>query len=95
MTSIPGRQAPPAGGHSLSYHISRTLRLAVPAMMGRAGMLILITVDSVMTGHASARELAHYGLSLAPFHVVMVIGIGVLAGTPGPSRATPRRRSTR
>jgi len=82
MISTGGGQAPPAGGHSLSQHIARTLRLAVPAMLGRAGMLILITVDSVMTGHAGARELAHYGLSLAPFQIIMVIGIGLLAGTP-------------
>ena len=82
MTTTAGGQAPPAGGHSLSQHIARTLRLAVPAMLGRAGMLILITADSVMTGHVGARELAHYGLSLAPFHIVMVIGIGLLAGTP-------------
>lgn len=44
--------------------------------------MILVTVDSVMTGHAGARELAHYGLSLAPFRIVMVVGIGLLAGTP-------------
>lgn len=82
MTSVRSGQAPPAGGFSLSQHIVRTLRLAVPAMLARAGMLILITVDSVMTGHAGAAELAHYGLSMAPFIVIMVIGIGLLAGTP-------------
>jgi MATE family multidrug resistance protein len=82
MTSDLGGQAPPAGGYSLFQHIARTLRLAVPAMLARAGMLLLITADSVMTGHAGAAELAHYGLSMAPFIVVMVVGIGLLAGTP-------------
>lgn len=82
MKPVPGGQAPPAGGYGLSQHITRTLRLAVPAMLARAGSLILITVDTVMTGHAGAAELAHYGLGLAPFLVLMVVGIGLLAGTP-------------
>ena len=82
MMSVRSGQAPPAGGYSLSQHILRTLRLAVPAMLARAGMLILITVDSVMTGHAGTADLAHYGLSTAPFLVLMVFGIGLLAGTP-------------
>ena len=82
MTSVRSGQAPPAGGYGLSQHIARTLRLAIPAMLARAGMLILITVDSVMTGRAGAAELAHYGLSMAPFLVIMVFGIGLLAGTP-------------
>lgn len=82
MSTSTGGQAPPAGGYSLSEHISRTLRLAVPAMLGRAGLLILITVDTAMTGHAGAAALAHYGLSLAPFQIIMVAGIGLLAGTP-------------
>ena len=82
MKPVPGGQAPPAGGYSLPQHITRTLRLAIPAMLARAGMVILITVDTAMTGHAGTTELAHYGLSLAPFMILMVVGIGMLAGTP-------------
>jgi MATE family multidrug resistance protein len=82
MKPVPGGQAPPAGGYSLPQHITRTLRLAIPAMLARAGMVILITVDTAMTGHAGTTELAHFGLSLAPFMILMVVGIGMLAGTP-------------
>ncbi len=82
MKTVPGGQAPPAGGYSLPQHIRRTLRLAIPAMLARAGMVILITVDTAMTGHAGTTELAHFGLSLAPFMILMVVGIGMLAGTP-------------
>ncbi len=82
MESVGGGQAPPSGGYSLSEHIARTLKFAFPAMLGRAGLVALITADTVMTGHASARDLAYYGLSLAPFHIIMVTGIGLLAGTP-------------
>jgi len=81
MIPVHGGQASPAGGYSLQQHITRTMHLAIPAMMARAGMVILITVDTAMTGHAGTTELAHYGLSLAPFMFVMVTGIGMLAGT--------------
>jgi MATE family multidrug resistance protein len=82
MKTVPGVQAPPAGGYSLPQHITRTLRLAIPAMLARAGMVIMITVDTAMTGHADTTELAYFGLSLAPFMILMVVGIGLLAGTP-------------
>lgn len=82
MKSVGGGQATPPGGYGLSDHIARTLRFAFPAMLGRTGLIALITVDTVMTGHAGARELAYYGLSLAPFQILMVTGIGLLAGTP-------------
>ena len=82
MKPVPGGQAPPAGGYSLPQHITRTLRLAIPAMLARAGMVILITVDTAMTGHAGTTELAHYGLSLAPFMILMVVGIGILRQNP-------------
>ncbi len=57
MKPVPGGQAPPAGGYSLPQHVTRTLRLAIPAMLARAGMVILITVDTAMTGHAGTTEL--------------------------------------
>ena len=71
--------APAAG--SLAEHISRTLRLAVPVMFSRAGILILTVVDSAMTGHAGAVELAYYALGMAPQLFITLIGIGSLLGT--------------
>ncbi len=41
MKPVPGGQVPPAGGYSLPQHVTRTLRLAIPAMLARAGMVIL------------------------------------------------------
>jgi len=59
----------------------RTLKLALPVMFSRAGLLVLAAVDSAMTGHASATELAYYALAAAPQIFTMLIGIGLLLGT--------------
>jgi MATE family multidrug resistance protein len=80
MTGVHSTGAPAAGGYTLLDHALRTLRFAIPIMLARAGSLILVTVDTVMTGRAGAEELAHYGLSLAPFVFLMVLGIGLLIG---------------
>ncbi len=65
----------------LSEHVIRHLRLAVPVMLARAGLIIMISVDSIMTGRAGAEPLAHYAISLAPHITLLVIGIGLLVGT--------------
>lgn len=65
---------------SLKGDLSRTLSLALPVMLGRAGMFIVFTVDTVMTGRAGASELAAYGISMALHVPLLVIGIGCLSG---------------
>ncbi len=65
----------------LSQHVIRSLRLAVPVMFGRAGLVIMISVDSMMVGRSGAQELAHYAISLAPHITLLVVGIGLLVGT--------------
>jgi MATE family multidrug resistance protein len=76
-----GRPAPEAVSLPLSRHIARSLRLAVPVMLARAGLIIMITVDSMMSGRAGAEALAHYAISLAPHITLLVIGIGLMVGT--------------
>lgn len=59
----------------------QTLRLALPVMLARAGLVILITVDTVMAGAAGGDALAFYGASLAPHITMLTFGIGLLTGT--------------
>lgn len=66
---------------SLSEHVRRTLALALPVMVARAGLIVLIAVDTVMSGHAGANELAYYGLGLAPQMPMILLGVGLLMGT--------------
>lgn len=62
-------------------HIRRSLDLAVPVMLARAGLIIMVSVDSIMTGRAGVDELAHYAISLAPHVTLLVVGIGLMIGT--------------
>ena len=43
----------------LREHVLRTLRLAGPVMLARAGLLIMISVDTIMCGRVAAQELAY------------------------------------
>lgn len=57
------------------------LALAVPVTLSRAGLLLMTTVDTMMTGRAGAEELAYMALGLAPFTLLMLMGTGLLTGT--------------
>jgi MATE family multidrug resistance protein len=74
-----GPQRPAA--NSWWQHVLRTLELAVPVMFARIGILLLIAVDTAMTGQLGAQELAWYALAMAPQLPMMLFGIGMLMGT--------------
>ena len=56
-------------------------KLAAPVTIARLGMIVLIMVDTAMTGHFSTSELAYYSLAQAVHMVCMLIGVGMLIGT--------------
>lgn len=56
------------------------LRLALPVMVSRAGILTMFTVDTLFTGWAGADELAFLGLGMAALTVFMLMSIGLLQG---------------
>ena len=64
----------------LRHHVGRTVALALPVMAARAGALIMITADVIMTGHVGATELAYYGMGFAPAQNLFTIGLGYLIG---------------
>ena len=66
---------------SVSEHVIRHLRLAIPVMLARAGLIIMISVDAIMAGRAGVGPLAHYAIALAPHILALVLGIGLLVGT--------------
>jgi MATE family multidrug resistance protein len=72
-----------AGGADLPLrtHVLRTLRLAGPVMLARAGLLVMTTVDTVMCGWVAAQQLAYYGIAIAPHLAFLLVGIGLLMGT--------------
>ena len=62
-------------------HVRQLLTLALPVMLSRVGLLLLVTVDLAMTGQAGAQELAFMSLALAPHVVCSVVGVGMMTGT--------------
>jgi multidrug resistance protein, MATE family len=65
----------------LGHHIRRTLILALPVMLARAGLVVMLTVDTVLVGRAGGHELAHFAISTAPQLIMMTIGTGLLLST--------------
>jgi MATE family multidrug resistance protein len=49
-------------------------------MFGRAGLLIMITVAMVMVGHAGPNDQAYFAAGFSPHMLVLVFGIGAVAG---------------
>lgn len=65
---------------TLSSHVLRTLKLAIPVTVARTGLLAMATADIVMTGRAGAAELAFFGLANAPHVTLMLACVGLLQG---------------
>ena len=50
-------------------------------MVARAGILVLIAVDTAMTGHTVTEELAANAVASAPLVPMLLLGVGLLSGT--------------
>lgn len=61
--------------------LALTVRLALPVMGARAGMLAMVTVDTIMCGRLGGDALAYYAIATAPFVIAMLVGLGLLSGT--------------
>ena len=90
-TSAPGGQSatqdPPVftgaeDGTGFWHHLSRTASLALPVMLSRAGMVLMLTVDTAIVGHLAFadRGLAAFGAALIPLAVLQTAAIGLLIG---------------
>lgn len=79
MPAMPQTRVPVR--RDLPGQIRRTLALALPVMGARLGLMLMVTIDSVMAGRTGGAALAHYGIALAPHLFLLVVGIGFLVGT--------------
>ncbi len=66
---------------TLGQHLRQTVALALPVMLARAGLVLMVTVDTVLVGRSGGRELAFFAISLAPQLIMQTIGVGLLVGT--------------
>lgn len=62
-------------------HFQETIKLGFPIIIARTSILLMVTIDAMMTGWAGADELAYLGLGLAPVLTLMIIFIGALQAT--------------
>ncbi len=75
-------ELPPGGGYArLGQHCIDLLRLAVPVVVSRTGLLLMWLVDVIMVGQFATDELAYLGIGHALMSVVLVTGIALQQGT--------------
>ncbi len=64
----------------LGHHLRRTVVLALPVMLARVGLVVMLTVDTIFAGRAGGNQLAYIGISMGVQLILLAIGIGLLVG---------------
>lgn len=77
MTSVNSVVAPQ---ETIKEQVTETLRLAVPVIFSRLGIMLLQVVDTAMVGKVAAMELAYLGIGLPPSYWLLMLGMGLLMG---------------
>jgi multidrug resistance protein, MATE family len=65
----------------LGQHVSGLLRLALPVMLARAGLMLMVTVDTIVVGRFGAQDLAFLGLAGSVQGTLMATMVGILLGS--------------
>src|SRR5262249_10300571 len=65
---------------TLPQHIRRTLPLAFPVMLARAGLVVMIAIDTILVGRASSHQLAFFAISAAPQLIMVAVSVGLMVG---------------
>jgi MATE family multidrug resistance protein len=71
----------PAVPQPLSVHVAETVKLALPLIAARTGLILMLTVDTVMTGRLGGEELAFLAVGISPQITLMLVAIGALQAT--------------
>lgn len=62
-------------------HVRELLRLALPVIVARAGLLLMALVDTIFVGRYGSDDLAHLSLANAPVGTMIGTGTGLVLGT--------------
>ncbi len=65
----------------IGRHVRRTIALAFPVMVSRAGLVILLFVSNVLLRERGAQEQGAFAAALFPQTVLQTIGVGLLIST--------------
>lgn len=72
--------APETLSHRVRRNVSELVRLSIPVIIARAGIMVMALVDTLMVGRFGAQELAYYGLGNMPVNVMVGMMVGLLLG---------------
>lgn len=64
----------------LAQHIRRTFTLAYPVMLARAGLVVMIALDTILVGRFNSHELAFFAISAAPQIIMVAVSVGLMVG---------------
>jgi len=65
----------------LRSHVGELIRLAVPIVVARLGILTMVLADTVMVGRFSSAELAYQSIGQVLVNPIMITAVGLLMGT--------------
>ncbi|MCK5295663.1 MAG: MATE family efflux transporter [Alphaproteobacteria bacterium] len=65
----------------IKNHIFELIKLAIPVIIARIGIVSMEFADTLMVGRLSAAELAYQGIAYVPILILDVILLGLLNGT--------------
>jgi len=77
----PSGEIAPAAPQPIAVHAVETVKLALPMIAARAGLIMMMTVDTVMVGRLGGDELAYLAVGIAPQITLMLVAIGALQAT--------------
>jgi multidrug resistance protein, MATE family len=69
-----------APSSSFRHHLQRTIALALPVTLARAGLVVMMTVDTIFAGRSGKDELAFLGISMSPLLIMVTVGAGIMVG---------------
>lgn len=74
--------SPPVIGPALTLgqQVGRIVRLSVPVMLARSGLMIMTSVDIVMVGRLGGDQLAYYAIASVPQMALFLLGTGLVTG---------------
>src|SRR5438045_2689987 len=75
-----GQRKSAFAGAPVRRELGELVRLALPIVASRVGMMTMGLVDVLVVSHYSTRELGYQALGWAPTAVIMVTAVGLLSG---------------
>ena len=65
---------------TLAQHVRRTFSLAYPVMLARAGLVVMLAIDTIFVGRFSSHQLAFFAISAAPQLIMVAVSVGLMVG---------------